>query len=44
MKVAIIGAGHVGATVAYTLLVKGGCDAISIIDTNQEKPWSRPRT
>jgi len=37
MKVAIIGAGNVGATVAYTLLVKGGCDAISIIDTNQEK-------
>ena len=37
MKVAIIGAGNVGATVAYTLLVKGGCDAISIIDTNREK-------
>ena len=37
MKVSIIGAGNVGATVAYTLLVKGGCDAISIIDTNQEK-------
>jgi L-lactate dehydrogenase len=37
MKVAIIGAGNVGATVAYTLLVKGGCDAISIIDTNMDK-------
>ena len=37
MKVSIIGAGNVGATVAYTLLVKGGCDAISIIDTNQDK-------
>jgi L-lactate dehydrogenase len=37
MKVAIIGAGNVGATVAYTLLVKGGCDAISIIDVNREK-------
>ena len=37
MKIAIIGAGNVGATVAYTLLVKGGCDAISIIDTNKDK-------
>jgi L-lactate dehydrogenase len=37
MKVSIIGAGNVGATIAYTLLVKGGCDAISIIDTNQDK-------
>jgi L-lactate dehydrogenase len=37
MKIAIIGAGNVGATVAYTLLVTGGCDAISIIDTNQDK-------
>jgi L-lactate dehydrogenase len=37
MKVAIIGAGNVGATVAYTLLVTGGCDAISIIDTNLDK-------
>ena len=37
MKVSIIGAGNVGATVAYTLLVKGGCDAISIIDTNHDK-------
>ncbi len=37
MKVAIIGAGHVGATVAYTLLVKGEADVISIIDINREK-------
>ena len=37
MKVAIIGAGNVGATIAYTLLVTGGCDAISIIDTNLDK-------
>jgi L-lactate dehydrogenase len=37
MKIAIIGAGNVGATVAYTLLVTGGCDAISIIDTNKDK-------
>lgn len=37
MKIAIVGAGNVGATLAYTLLVKGGWEAISIIDTNQEK-------
>jgi L-lactate dehydrogenase len=37
MKVAIVGAGNVGATLAYTLLVKGGCEAIRIIDTNREK-------
>lgn len=37
MKVAIVGAGHVGATVAFTLLVKGICDTIGIIDTNAEK-------
>ena len=37
MKVAIVGAGNVGATLAYTLLVRGSCDAISIIDTNREK-------
>jgi L-lactate dehydrogenase len=37
MKIAIVGAGNVGATLAYTLLVKGGWEAISIIDTNREK-------
>jgi L-lactate dehydrogenase len=37
MKIAIVGAGNVGATLAYTLLVKGTCDAISVIDTNREK-------
>ena len=37
MKIAIVGAGNVGATLAYTLLVKGGFEAISIIDTNREK-------
>jgi L-lactate dehydrogenase len=37
MKIAIVGAGHVGATLAYTLLVKGGFEAISIIDTDLEK-------
>jgi L-lactate dehydrogenase len=37
MRIAIVGAGNVGATLAYTLLVKGGWEAISIIDTNREK-------
>lgn len=37
MKVAIIGAGNVGATLAFTLLVRGEADAISLIDVNAEK-------
>lgn len=37
MKVAIIGAGNVGATLAFTLMIRGGADAISLIDLNEEK-------
>ncbi len=37
MKVAIIGAGNVGSTLAFTLLIKGEADAISLIDVNAEK-------
>lgn len=37
MKVAIIGAGHVGSTIAYTLLVKGVVNSLSIIDINRDK-------
>ncbi|HSP06382.1 MAG TPA: L-lactate dehydrogenase [Acidobacteriota bacterium] len=37
MKVCIIGAGNVGATLAYTLLLKGEVDTISLIDSNAEK-------
>lgn len=37
MKVAIIGAGNVGATLAYTLLLKGTANVISLIDVNPEK-------
>lgn len=37
MKVAIIGAGNVGATLAYTLLLKGGAQSISLIDVHEEK-------
>ncbi len=37
MKVAIIGAGNVGATLAFTLQIRGEADAISLIDVNAEK-------
>lgn len=37
MKVAIIGAGNVGATLAYTLLLHDVASRISLIDSNREK-------
>lgn len=37
MKVAIIGAGNVGATLAYTLLVRDVATRVSLIDVNREK-------
>jgi len=37
MKVAIIGAGHVGATLAYTLLLRDVASRVSLIDVNPEK-------
>ena len=37
MKVAIIGAGNVGATIAYTLLIEDAANTISLIDVNAEK-------
>lgn len=37
MKVAIIGAGNVGATLAYTLVVKDVANRVSLIDVNSEK-------
>jgi len=36
-KVAIIGAGSVGATLAYNLALKGAVTDIALIDTNREK-------
>ncbi len=36
-KVAIIGAGSVGATIAYNLFVKGSVNEIALIDTNRQK-------
>lgn len=37
MKVAIIGAGNVGATLAYTLLLQDVATRVSLIDVNHEK-------
>jgi L-lactate dehydrogenase len=37
MKVAIIGAGNVGATLAYTLLLRDVAMCVSLIDVNREK-------
>lgn len=36
-KIAILGAGNVGATVAYTFAVAGTCSDIVLIDINKEK-------
>ncbi len=36
-KVAIIGAGSVGATLAYNLTIKGVVDELALIDVNREK-------
>ncbi len=36
-KVGVIGVGHVGAHVAYALLIQGICDEIVLIDRSEEK-------
>lgn len=36
-KITILGAGNVGATIAYTLSLKGLCSEIVLIDINKEK-------
>lgn len=36
-KIGIIGLGHVGATVAYTLVSKGLVDELVLIDVNDKK-------
>lgn len=36
-KIGVIGLGHVGATVAYTIVTKGLADELVLIDTNQAK-------
>ena len=37
MKVAIVGAGNVGATLAYTLLLRDVATRVSLVDVNHEK-------
>jgi len=39
MKIAIIGAGNVGATIAYTLATQGLASDVSLIDLNPEKAY-----
>lgn len=36
-KVGVIGIGHVGAHVAYSLVIQGICDELVLVDMNQEK-------
>ncbi|MEI6206105.1 MAG: L-lactate dehydrogenase [Desulfuromonadales bacterium] len=39
MKVAIVGAGHIGTTLAYTLFVKGLVSEIAIVNRTREKAF-----
>ncbi len=39
MKIAIIGAGNVGATIAYTLATQGVANDVSLIDVNTDKAY-----
>jgi len=39
MKVAIVGAGHVGTTIAYTLFIKGLVSEIAIVNRTREKAF-----
>ena len=36
-KIAILGTGNVGATIAYTLTLSGICSEILLVDINKEK-------
>ena len=36
-KVSILGAGNVGATIAYTLTMDGMCSEIVLVDINEAK-------
>ncbi len=40
MKTSIIGVGHVGATLAYTLVLKGLTNELILVDQNQQKATS----
>jgi len=41
MKVAIIGAGNVGSSLAFALLIKGGVSELSLIDVDYEKAYGQ---
>ena len=41
-KVGIIGLGHVGAHVAYSLAVQGIADELVLVDSNEKKVESEP--
>ena len=36
-KIGIIGLGHVGATLAHSMILKHTCDHLVLIDTNEKK-------
>ena len=42
-KIGIIGLGHVGATLAHSMILKHTCDHLVLIDTNEKRsrqmPW-----
>jgi len=42
-KITIIGAGNVGATIAYTLTISGLASRIVLIDINEEKALGEAR-
>ena len=42
MKIAIIGLGHVGSTAAYTVLLRGIADVISLFDVDEKKVHRLP--
>ncbi len=39
-KVVVVGAGAVGSTVAFNLVVQGICDNLVMIDINRDKAWA----
>ena len=42
-KITILGAGNVGASVAYTYAVAGTCSDIVLVDINKAKAKGEPR-
>ena len=40
-KVVVVGAGAVGSTIAFDLVVQGVCDDLALIDLNPDKAWAQ---